>query len=354
MSNMKNHIAITFAAIVLITSGALITIMKHSASSKGNDTFDLDYLFSENHEVDTRNLLLTTEKPKRHGKILRAYQWMQVNKGNEKTSWREKLLQSSPSIATSEDGGLAEERGFPKATSLKEDALISQRTSEQTEPYPKNHLYDVIIVGAGWAGVAAAVHLQGQNITNIKILEGRDYIGGRSYTKKHSVWENNDYELDMGSMWLLYGSQNPLWDLANETEVDKVPYPYLTTLASMEENETVGVEEFNDLSYRVYDYGFGQYRVAKTYLVDAVDEGLNVSVSETLDLIDRNSYNDRETKKIVLKASVQEYTELMYGARTEDMSLWYGIQGEASYLGGFDAEDAGKCTCDHILAFLRI
>ena len=46
-------------------------------------------------------------------------------------------------------------------------------------------IHDVIIVGAGWSGLAAANYLTEAGITeNVLILEARDCIGGRSYTRE--------------------------------------------------------------------------------------------------------------------------------------------------------------------------
>jgi NADPH-dependent 2,4-dienoyl-CoA reductase/sulfur reductase-like enzyme len=42
--------------------------------------------------------------------------------------------------------------------------------------------YDVVIVGAGMAGLSAARNLIDHGITNILIIEANDRIGGRLYT----------------------------------------------------------------------------------------------------------------------------------------------------------------------------
>ena len=248
---------------------------------------------------------------------------------------RTSLVRHQPTAQAKEED-TTEDNGVPTASVLldhAQDIASDQDTNNTAE------VYDVIVVGAGWSGIAAAVTLHASNITNIKVLEGRDYIGGRSYSKKNA-WQ--DYDVDMGSMWLLYGAQNPLYQIANETDIDMVEYQYLSTLVSMEENETIGVQEFSEIAYSVYDYGYWYYRSAKSFFVDAIDEGLNVSAAEAFDLIDKNAYYDAEDKKSVLKASLQEYLELMYAAKTEDMSLWFGVQGEESSLGGYYADDASK------------
>ncbi|RWS06832.1 amine oxidase-like protein [Dinothrombium tinctorium] len=47
-------------------------------------------------------------------------------------------------------------------------------------------IHDVIIIGAGISGLSAAKHLKESNFENILILEAKDRIGGRIYTKRSS------------------------------------------------------------------------------------------------------------------------------------------------------------------------
>ena len=63
---------------------------------------------------------------------------------------------------------------------------------------------DILIIGAGWAGATAAKTLINAGRTNIKVLEGRDYTGGRTRSVMESVWEGEeDYPVDIGSQWIL-------------------------------------------------------------------------------------------------------------------------------------------------------
>lgn len=55
----------------------------------------------------------------------------------------------------------------------------------------------VIIIGAGAAGIAAATKLLLNGFRNILILEGQDRIGGRIHTIPHGV----SSVLDMGAQW---------------------------------------------------------------------------------------------------------------------------------------------------------
>ncbi len=98
-----------------------------------------------------------------------------------------------------------------------------QQTSSASEEDKMNKVYDVVIVGAGWAGIAAALKLQMEGIKNIIVLEARDYIGGRSFSEE-KVYKGHN--ANMGSMWLLYGKNNPLWSVAKEVGSDLDAYDY--------------------------------------------------------------------------------------------------------------------------------
>eukprot|EP01084_Bolivina_argentea_P201862 344986_1 len=57
--------------------------------------------------------------------------------------------------------------------------------------------YDVIIMGAGSAGIAAATTLYEANITNILIIAAMDYIGGRT-----KIVNLSNYMLGIGATWI--------------------------------------------------------------------------------------------------------------------------------------------------------
>ena len=79
--------------------------------------------------------------------------------------------------------------------------------------------FDVVIIGAGWAGLAAAKTLQENGCTNMCILEARDYVGGRSVTS----YECGGCPVDLGSSWI-HGrdsNKNPVQRLVRDY---KLPY----------------------------------------------------------------------------------------------------------------------------------
>lgn len=62
-------------------------------------------------------------------------------------------------------------------------------------------VHDVIVVGAGWSGLAAANYLIEAGITsNLLVLEARNRIGGRSYTREDVF--RTGHPVELGSAWI--------------------------------------------------------------------------------------------------------------------------------------------------------
>ena len=57
--------------------------------------------------------------------------------------------------------------------------------------------YDVIVIGAGFAGLIAAREISRRHDVSVLIVEGRDRIGGRTWTAKAL---GEDFE--MGGTWV--------------------------------------------------------------------------------------------------------------------------------------------------------
>ncbi len=76
---------------------------------------------------------------------------------------------------------------------------------------------EVVIVGAGFAGLAAARRLRERGIDDIVVLEARDRVGGR--TKRGRI---AGVDIDLGGMWL-GASQSRLQALADAYGVESYP-----------------------------------------------------------------------------------------------------------------------------------
>jgi monoamine oxidase len=77
---------------------------------------------------------------------------------------------------------------------------------------------DIIIVGAGAAGLAAAIELQSTNLTFL-IVEARNRIGGRAYTDQETFTPS---PIDLGASWIhSYGPDNVLYDYHQSFNVNQ-------------------------------------------------------------------------------------------------------------------------------------
>ncbi|PYI06807.1 amine oxidase [Aspergillus sclerotiicarbonarius CBS 121057] len=73
---------------------------------------------------------------------------------------------------------------------------LSTSAVQPSSPDPKSH-YDVIVIGAGFAGLIAARDLSQKHHLDVLLLEARDRIGGRTWTAK-VLGE----EIEMGGTWV--------------------------------------------------------------------------------------------------------------------------------------------------------
>ena len=77
---------------------------------------------------------------------------------------------------------------------------------------------DVVIIGAGAAGIAAAIELQSTELT-VMVLEARHRIGGRAYTDRDTFAST---PVDLGASWIhSYGPTNVLYNYHKSLNLDR-------------------------------------------------------------------------------------------------------------------------------------
>lgn len=173
---------------------------------------------------------------------------------------------------------------------------------------------DVIIIGAGWSGISAAMTLKSKGITNFKILEARDTIGGRSRTI-NQTFANQTYAIDLGSMWVMNGKDNPLYDIMTSLGDIPIVKSWWYELLFKENNEGPFSDREFTKSYndylKFYDYQTQRQKSA------VVDEALQVSADMFMNTL------PSETRVKQLKRIIANYLELDYAAPMEELSLKY-------------------------------
>ena len=106
-------------------------------------------------------------------------------------------------------------REFLKAALTAAAALALKRAGAQAQSGSGER---ILIIGAGVAGLTAARYLQEAGYRDITVLEGRDRIGGRTWTSE--AWR--DIPLDMGASWIQGIEDNPIWELAQSAGIETV------------------------------------------------------------------------------------------------------------------------------------
>ncbi len=84
-----------------------------------------------------------------------------------------------------------------------------------------SHQYNVIIIGAGSAGLGAAQDLYQHGVKDVLVIEARDRIGGRVWTI--APW---GAATDLGASWIMHANDNPLAQMAKTFGINSVPTVY--------------------------------------------------------------------------------------------------------------------------------
>src|SRR3989344_3858738 len=148
----------------------------------------------------------------------------------------------------------------------------------QTLVTSESEHHEIIVIGAGMAGIAAANQLNEYGFKDIVILEARDITGGRMLTD--SSYEN--YRLDVGASWIHGTKDNPIAELAEEYGIETVPFDDEESAIFYDENG-IPIDEKTKNSmrelYRQFEVFYDDYR-DKILEQNAKDVSLNEAINE--------------------------------------------------------------------------
>jgi len=107
---------------------------------------------------------------------------------------------------------------------------------------------DVLILGAGMTGMAAAQRLKQLGVDSYLIIEGSGKVGGRA--RQQSLGE---YQVQMGPLWVHGGELNLLWDLVHARNISILQTDYDDWIVYNDEGMNI-----TGVANVIYDEGFSE------------------------------------------------------------------------------------------------
>lgn len=193
-------------------------------------------------------------------------------------------------------------------------ALLAAPSQAQSQCQRKSET--VIVIGAGIAGLAAARLLVNAGYS-VQILEGRDRIGGRTWTSQH--W--TDAPLDMGASWIQGVEKNPISALADTFGAKRVPTDEDNLIVYAPNGQRLSDEQVEAIEEKCE-------KILKRAIKKANQSDRDMSLQEAIAaVIDLKQLSIEERQQLdfyVNNTIEQEYA----GAASELSAQYYDDQGE--------------------------
>lgn len=172
----------------------------------------------------------------------------------------------------------------------------------------ENSKYNVIVIGAGIAGLSAAYHLCKNGFNNIKVLEARKRIGGRIIDI-----HMGKQQVELGAKWIHGVLGNPIYEFAMThglVDIMQVPKPH-KMIAATEGGKQVPFSVLQEISEaylcflrRCEEYFVSQYSPPEG--VDSVGDHIRLEINLYLDKI-RNP-NERHLRELIFNCLLKRET----------------------------------------------
>jgi monoamine oxidase len=193
---------------------------------------------------------------------------------------------------------------------------------------------DVIVVGAGLAGLAAARELSGAGL-EVRVLEARDRVGGRTLSK--SVGDHPEDIVEVGGQWV-GPTQQEVFSLAQDFGIDT--YPQHATGKNMFEDDHGKLKRYSGTipmlrPHVMVDYGQADVRLKR--LIKTVDPETPWG-GENAERLDEQSFATwirRTAKTKTAREALTTAIRAVFSVEPADVSLLHVLFYAAS-AGGWD------------------
>jgi monoamine oxidase len=181
--------------------------------------------------------------------------------------------------------------------------------------------FDVVIIGAGIAGLTSAYLLNLIGIDNIQVVEANSRVGGRT----ESIVSQNGAIIEAGAQWI--GPQQwGILSLMDELGIDAYP-SYGSSAPRLEDNLNLEVRTDYEKAKRLLN------RMSKHINLDSPWISSNADYLDSVSLGDWLSYNIKSQEAVEL---INAHVDSQLGAGVDDISLLYYLYYLKSS-GGYDA-----------------
>ena len=75
---------------------------------------------------------------------------------------------------------------------------------------------DLVIIGGGMSGIAAATEIERSSNLTYLVLEGQSCLGGRLQSQR---FNNDTHIIELGANWIVGSKRNPIWKLAQDVSL---------------------------------------------------------------------------------------------------------------------------------------
>ena len=178
-------------------------------------------------------------------------------------------------------------------------------------PIQEEKIYDVIVIGAGISGIAAADKLDSEGL-DVLILEARDRTGGRTWTM---YWDEAGIPVDMGAGWIHgSGSHNPITVIAQENGIELFETDLNSGVLLGPDGEWIEDELWNEMEVLYKDFQEYRWEYAETTNQDESVKDAEESFAKVRNLSD--------VQKSYLRFYINTALEHEENADSHDLSLW--------------------------------